>query len=174
MEKGNEQINLRCWLRRLSKGSGIPRQSLPPGLYRCPRLGRWLRQVNARRSAVIHILTFARRLDCDALTESVTYKIDRTAFSWREDIGGWPVYSSVLVCPTCLVTWASLKVDNREDIFQVEGTSCEACNRTNHYLRIPGSLLYNSTCNGTDWGLIDAMPSDLVRREFLLHLRANE
>lgn len=100
------------------------------------------------------------------------WSIERPEFSWREGEGGWPVYARALVCPHCLTVWARLTIIGQFR-YCVEGTTCLKCmDFTSEPTEFPGSILDNYTCNGTDWGLIDALPEPLLRREFELHLRS--
>jgi hypothetical protein len=52
---------------------------------------------------------------------------------------------------------------------------CEACGYYNELSGFPGSLLYDTQTNeSTDWALLEALPADLLTREFHLHLRQIE
>lgn len=100
-----------------------------------------------------------------------TYAITREAFSWREGEGGWPIHAGAMICPVCLRLWATLSIEG-EHSHELRGVSCETCQWRDEFHPVPGSLLDNDTCNGIDWGLIEALPPELLRREFDLTLKA--
>lgn len=87
---------------------------------------------------------------------------------------GYPVYSGLMVCPICCRLWAKLIMEDQA-FFEARSIPCEqhasACHPD---LRpVAGSLLDNPTANGYDEPLLQALPEDLLRREFDLHLKAN-
>jgi hypothetical protein len=86
---------------------------------------------------------------------------------------GYPVYSGLMVCPECCQIWAKLTIEG-EPFYEARSIPC--VNHPTHShpdLRpVPGSLLDNPTCNGIDESLLAALPEDLLRREFDLHLKA--
>lgn len=88
---------------------------------------------------------------------------------------GYPVYSGVLVCPRCATIWAKLTVPDRP-FYEARTVPCEQHPEGCHEdLRpVAGSLLDNSTVNGYDRGLLEALPPALVEREFYLHLTSYE
>lgn len=97
--------------------------------------------------------------------------------SWlvkREDfVGGYPVYSGLLVCPLCKEIWCRLSMEGCE-FHEARNAPCaqhpDACHPD---LRpVAGSLLDNLTINGYDTALLQALPEALLRREFDLTLRS--
>lgn len=101
-------------------------------------------------------------------------------WSWKmPDSDGWSTARSVgFVCPVCLKVWAMLSFPEVEPRFQASRCqqhrklekSVEAC-------RVDGSIIEDIGYAG--WGLIDyallyALPADLLRREFDLHLQYAE
>lgn len=108
----------------------------------------------------------------DSLTGAV-YHLER-----EESCLGYPVYSGLLVCPICRQIWAELYIKDSE-IFQPRMVSCTQCNWKgrpgSEWLNpVPGSLIDNPTVGGIDWPMLDALPPDLLKREFLLTLSAAE
>src|SRR6266849_624663 len=97
----------------------------------------------------------------------------------REDsIRGYPAYSGVMFCPVCCLIWAKLTIETGEfTLFRGARTiPCEKHSQACHEDRRPvaGSLLDNPTANGIDEPLLAALPPDLLKREFDLHLKAFE
>jgi hypothetical protein len=79
--------------------------------------------------------------------------------------------SQLLICPRCHKTWAKLEFDGDRCAWPV-AQFCENCNEPDEWIPVPGSLL-----NEEGWGIIDdsllaALPEELVRREFNLHIKA--
>jgi hypothetical protein len=93
---------------------------------------------------------------------------------------GYPIYGGMMVCPYCGRTWATLSwQDQPPEAFEpreVRGFPCETCSqiepkRLHPDLRpVGGSLLDNPTVGGYNVALLEALPEDLLRREFELTL----
>lgn len=94
----------------------------------------------------------------------------------REDFClGYPVYSGVLVCPLCCQPWARLTAEGcpAHEPRMVSCTDCQWHHPGYEFLHpVPGSLIDNPTIGGVDWPLLDVLPEVLLRREFLLTLKA--
>lgn len=87
---------------------------------------------------------------------------------------GYLISSGVLVCPTCKSTWAELTIEG-DPIYVPRMVSCEYCQWFNEISEFPGTLLFNQDSNeDTDWGLLEALPEDLLKRELNLHLKQTE
>lgn len=88
---------------------------------------------------------------------------------------GWHVACSrILVCPACWEAWALLKfVDDTYawPIPQFCG-SCQPPTREHGWYPVPGSLLVEEGWGVIDTALLNALPAELVRREFDLHMGA--
>lgn len=103
--------------------------------------------------------------------------IDRPSrVSWIEGQGGWIVHSTALICPKCLKVWATLTFQG-DTHHEIQAASCALCNHLwnvpgTPHRSVPGSILVNDLSNGTDWGLLECLPVDLLRQEFFLHLNA--
>lgn len=83
-----------------------------------------------------------------------------------------------MVCPICRQIWAELEIEGSK-VFQPRMVSCVQCNWKGspgyEWLNpVAGSLLDNWTAHGVDWSLLDALPPELLEREFLLTLAAAE
>ena len=84
----------------------------------------------------------------------------------------------VLVCPKCLKQWAHLdfqavlRKGDREDCLWPIGAFCENCAITDKDSPPAGSILiyYGYGCN-IDEALLDVLPTELLKREFKIHLR---
>lgn len=107
------------------------------------------------------------------------YRVDQGAGAF------YPACSRVFVCPFCRKTWAEIKIDGKpvgEEEYTVMGVPCERCGKptapwsfSDRSLHpIPGSLLDSDVLFDIDWGLLETIPEPLLRREFLLHLKAAE
>jgi hypothetical protein len=48
---------------------------------------------------------------------------------------------------------------------------CELCNERDDWIPVPGSLLHEEGWGIIDDSLLAALPEELVRREFLLHIK---
>lgn len=98
-------------------------------------------------------------------------------FIQREDsCEGFKIFSKALVCPICLTVWATLTIQG-QPYHHPQAVSCEACWWKDEVIHIvPGALTddLNIPQWGMDTGLLDALPFDLVRREFELYLRIFE
>lgn len=96
-------------------------------------------------------------------------------FEREESCLGWPIYSSVFVCPVCCEVWAKTEVEG-DSVHEARGVCCPTCiwdrGKLQFLSPVPGSLLDNWTCGGVDWPMLDAMPPDLLYREFELTLKA--
>lgn len=101
------------------------------------------------------------------------WDVDRPEF-----YGGYSVRSRALVCPMCLETWATMRVlEGPHHIYDVCTTPCETCIRAAHHILhpVPGSLIDDWRGLGTwDDDLLDALPAELVKREFELTMKAWE
>ena len=102
---------------------------------------------------------------------------------------GYPIYPGILVCPLCFRLWCQMKWIPPEGVtelrpkfeyHEVRGLLCADCSLYwPQHLHpdlnpVGGSLLDNSTINGYDVGLLDALPEPLLRREFELTLKSYE
>lgn len=87
---------------------------------------------------------------------------------------GYPIHSSIFVCPVCTTIWASSGFEG-DDIYVPQMVSCEDCTWKGLPGQIPGTILHNDCISqsATDVDLIHALPEDLLRREFHLHIKAN-
>lgn len=96
-------------------------------------------------------------------------------FEREEFCLGYPVYSSLLVCPICCETWARISIEDSR-VYEPRMVSCVKCKWWHkgheHLHPVPGSLIDNWTCGGVDWPMLDSMPEGLLRRELELTLRA--
>lgn len=105
--------------------------------------------------------------------------ISQTFFFEREEFcEGYPVYSSLMVCPICKSIWAEIEISGR-NVFQPRMVSCEDCNwqgtAGHEWLNpVPGSLLDNDRVGGIDWPMLADLPESLVTRELHLTLQAFE
>lgn len=81
--------------------------------------------------------------------------------------------SYCLVCPICLTVWARHKIENDCEFLWPYAQFCEHCTPLPDRLRpVPGSLLIQHGLDTIDDSLLDALPPDLLMREFLLTLKA--
>lgn len=94
------------------------------------------------------------------------------SFAREASCEGYPIYSGVMFCPVCCQIWAKLTMETGEfSLFHEARTiPCskhpQACHED---LRpVAGSLLDNPTANGYDIPLLEALPPDLLEREFRL------
>jgi hypothetical protein len=85
--------------------------------------------------------------------------------------GGYPIGSSLLVCPICTETWARLTSEGHPR-HRVSEALCEHCdNGEREELFIPGSLMNNLWLpDSCDWDLFDHLPLNLQMREARLAL----
>ncbi len=92
------------------------------------------------------------------------YYVERER-SWRTaaDSESWDyAHSRALVCPKCLSIWATLRFE--QENYHPQGQYCEACG--------DGRLI--PQFGPIDLPLIQALPLELARREFLLTLKHEE
>lgn len=79
--------------------------------------------------------------------------------------------SHTLFCPRCCQIWAILKFPDDECVWPVP-QFCENCQpEEGTWQPVPGSLLAEEGYGVIDESLLVALPPDLLRREFTLHLR---
>ena len=98
------------------------------------------------------------------------YFIERP-HSFGGDPPGHVAKSHVLYCPRCHTQWAVLYFDDDEDFWPV-GQFCEECGVKDDWCPVPGSCLVEEGFGIIDEGLLAALPSALLRREFELTLKA--
>ena len=78
--------------------------------------------------------------------------------------------SHVLVCPACTRIWAMLQLP--EDRFcWPRAVFCGCISHTDEWHPVPGSLLVEEGWGVIDDSLLNALPPELVKREFDLHLK---
>ena len=80
--------------------------------------------------------------------------------------------SQLLVCPACSRPWAMLHLLDEDPFVWPYAAFCGCIPYRDDWRPVPGSILIEE-----GWGLIDesllaALPPELVRREFDLHLKA--
>lgn len=97
-------------------------------------------------------------------------------WSWQmPGVDGWSTACSVgFVCPVCLKVWAMLSFPEVEPRFQASRCAQHREKAPADSPRVDGSIIEDIGYAG--WGLIDygllyALPEDLLRREFDLHLQ---
>lgn len=108
------------------------------------------------------------------LEENLFFSFPR-AGAWSTTGLGWssPIPLG-FVCPVCCKVWGILAIEERELIF-----TASPCVRHAGYspYRVDGSLLYSYStfeAGNFDVALLDALPPELLRREFELHLNHYE
>jgi hypothetical protein len=100
---------------------------------------------------------------------------DKVSINRPEFYCGWPVNDLAFICPECLDVWATIEAEGDRP-YQIQVISCENHLSTHWILNpIPGSILDNSMfSNGPDWDLLAALPIELLRREYNLHIKQFE
>lgn len=97
--------------------------------------------------------------------------------AWPAEPNGWhQAHSYCLVCPGCLRVWAEVRLDSDPWCYAVPGF-CEECQsppETHWLLGVKGSILLEEGLGNVDLPLLDALPEELLRREFRIHLQALE
>lgn len=88
---------------------------------------------------------------------------------------GWHVaHSRLLVCPQCWNAWALLKFVDDTYAWPT-AQFCKDCSppvQEFGWFPVPGSLLVEEGWGVIDSALLNALPEDLLRREFDLHMEA--
>lgn len=85
---------------------------------------------------------------------------------------GWHEAKSYsLHCPRCGSRWADVIFAGETLVWPVAQT-CESCQVEDEWMPVPGSLLVEEGYGVIDTALLAALPEELVRREFQLHLKA--
>ena len=79
--------------------------------------------------------------------------------------------SHCLVCPACGRTWATLSFPDDRLIWPV-AAFCGCTQDADDWRPVPGSILVEEGYGEVDDSLLNALPGDLLRREFELHLKA--
>jgi len=80
-------------------------------------------------------------------------------------------WSIMLICPRCQHPWAVLKFLEDQDVWP-EAAYCEFCGIKDDWHPVPGSVLVEEGWGVIDDSLLGALPENVLRREFNLHLRA--
>lgn len=106
--------------------------------------------------------------------EDGVYRLERE-HSWEVEFGSYHVaVSHCLFCPACGRIWATLSFPD-ETLIWPRAAFCAHCSRfAGAWDPTPGSLLYEEGWGVIDVALLAALPSVLVRREFLLHVNRVE
>lgn len=93
----------------------------------------------------------------------------------REELSeGYKIPSIALVCPVCVQIWGRCTIPG-SSLWVPEMVSCEACDWSDILHPVPGSIISNNhPTSGVDWALLDALPEELLRREFNLTVRNYE
>ena len=96
--------------------------------------------------------------------------IHRGAF--QSPAGGWvSPDNTLLVCPACQRSWASLAYTDRRAWLYPYPAFCRDCPFEDWRKGVPGSVLLNYGLGHTlDTELLERLPEPLLRREFDLHL----
>lgn len=109
------------------------------------------------------------------------FEVSREEFTCREGLGGWPVRPRAFICPFCLRKWAQIDHPPALSRFHLESVSCLSCKQPEWrnpfttdwwWVNPPGSILTYSIGPDIDWGLLDCLPPELLKREFDLTLKA--
>lgn len=82
--------------------------------------------------------------------------------------------SHALFCPGCQTVWAILKFVDDNEVWPV-AQFCERCRPPAFeagWFPVPGSILVEEGWGVVDESLLTALPPELVKREFTLHLGA--
>lgn len=99
------------------------------------------------------------------------YPFTCTVYREHSFSGGHCAQSHMLVCPCCCKIWGWFKVHDDELLYP-RAQSCEACNVEDDWMPVPGSILVEEGWGVIDEELLKALPDELVKREFRLHLEA--
>lgn len=99
-----------------------------------------------------------------------TVKINREPFAWCLGRGGWPLYNTVVICPVCLRHWLRFQLEDHPRAWTCWCWSCQSC--TAERTEFPGTLLEIPGTGAFDEVLLEALPEQLLRREFEIHLKA--
>jgi len=79
--------------------------------------------------------------------------------------------STILVCPACTRTWAMLLLEG--DTFAWPRSAfCGCISYADEWHPVPGSILIEEGWGVIDDSLLAALPDELVKREFQLHMQA--
>lgn len=108
------------------------------------------------------------------MVEGKTYYLHRNHAFPGHTLDGWHVASSqILVCPTCWEPWAVLKFVDDQQAWPT-AQFCRSCSppADNNWYPVPGSILVEEGWGVIDTALLAALPEDLLRREFNLHMKA--
>ena len=112
------------------------------------------------------------RIELESDEKLSSFILQREMFS-----RGFPVSSSIAVCPLCFSVWARLSWEPQyEPVFEAhvpQMVSCAECKWRDDYHPVHGSLLHNDIFeDAVDWELLELLPPELVRREFQLTLES--
>lgn len=100
-----------------------------------------------------------------------TYYVHRE-HAFHSGYGGWMVpVSYLLVCPQCFETWGMVKYLEDRQAWPVS-QYCAACGVKDDWHPVPGSILLEEAYGTIDTALLAALPEELIRREFDLHMKA--
>lgn len=105
------------------------------------------------------------------LLDNVCYELQRE-HSFETPSGGWiSPRSSLLVCPGCQRTWAWMQIGEETTLWP-HAAFCSRCPapRENWLMGPPGSLLFPLGYCIFDEPLLEALPPELLLREFNLHI----
>jgi hypothetical protein len=101
------------------------------------------------------------------------YRVERPGF-WK----GYSVVPRALTCPQCLDVWCTIIPEDNESpsCHDVVPATCVHCTAASRWMYpVPGSIINDWTgLGGWDDDLLEALPEDLVKREFELTLKAWE
>lgn len=91
----------------------------------------------------------------------------------RWDDSQFLVHSSAKICPFCLKVWAVVSVPDFPR-FSIDEVPClsHPPKALRGYGDFPGSLLDDCGTQRVQWGMIEILPTELLQREFDLHLKA--
>ena len=82
--------------------------------------------------------------------------------------GDYPADSLVKVCPRCCLAWCKMHIDGKSYHY-AQSAACRWCDSSDPSDPVPGSLLTEAwKADHTDWGLLEALPLELLKREALL------
>jgi len=90
---------------------------------------------------------------------------------------GYRVPEVVFICPFCLSHWGSIEMEpTGPEPFHIQASSCSGCPPSSRYFNVfPGSILENSHFSDSfDRDLLAALPPDLLKREYDLHISQYE
>lgn len=108
-----------------------------------------------------------RKPGSDLTMDICRWTIDRE-HSFNDNLNS--ATSQLLVCPACHTIWARLIMVDPQPAWPVAQT-CEACTLSDEWIPVPGSLLVEEGWGIIDDSLLQALPEELLRREFDLHMR---